>query len=56
MSEIKYIPQPELMDHWGCTFYAEAETITGTCWWYEEDGKRIPLLPRFAETCDKCPK
>lgn len=26
-------------------FYGTAKTITGDLWWYEEDGKRYPLLP-----------
>jgi hypothetical protein len=36
----------------GMPFFGEAETDTGHLWWYEQDGKRYPLLPEHAECFD----
>lgn len=46
------IQQPELMDNFGVPFYGKAQTDTGVIWWYEMDGERILLIPRFPVTVD----
>jgi hypothetical protein len=43
--------QPRLMNEWGCEFFGDAKTITGDFWWYEDDGKRYPLLPLEGVKC-----
>ena len=45
----KFLVQPRLMDAWGVEFHGQAQTTIGDVWWYEQDGKRYPLLPMEPE-------
>lgn len=45
--------QQRLKDAAGREFYGRAQTATGYVWWYDEDGKRIPLLPVEPQTAPK---